>query len=69
MVKTVLIDLPDHFAGQIPIIAAVALGPNKGIGQLKNGLILGEWMIKKIKSKNLLAPMYWKQLKQKMPKV
>ena len=56
-----------YFPGQIPIIAAVALGPNKGIGQMKNGLILGEWITKKVKSQTLLALMYWKILTQKMP--
>ena len=51
----------------VPVIAMLALGPDSGLAQLKNGIILGEFITKKAKAKDLLVPKYWSDLKQKVP--
>ena len=45
----------------------VPLGRNKGVGQLPNGMIVGDFFCRQVKGKNLMAPRYWSILKQKKP--
>ena len=56
------------FVDSLPVIAVLALGPNSGLAQMKNGFIMGEFITTKLKSKDLLVSRYWSDLGQKMPK-
>ncbi|XP_068732313.1 ferroptosis suppressor protein 1-like [Montipora capricornis] len=46
---------------------ALTLGRNGGVIQLPNGMVVGNFLTKKFKSKEVMAPDMWKMLKQKMP--
>jgi len=45
----------------------VALGPHHAVGQMANGFSLPEFVIKKLKSADLMVGRFWGQMKQKPP--
>lgn len=47
----------------------VPFGANKGVGQLPNGWVVGNFMTKMIKSKDLFTQPHWKSMGLKAPKV
>jgi NADH dehydrogenase FAD-containing subunit len=46
----------------------VPLGRNGGVGELPNGLVVGDFATKKIKSQDLFISRQWKSLKQSAPR-
>lgn len=52
----------------IPMVTVVALGPTSGLGQLKAGYILPEFLIRSLKSKDLFIPRTWKENGLSVPK-
>ena len=43
------------------------LGRNGGASQLPNGMVTGSFLTKSLKGKDIMAPRFWKMMKQKMP--
>ena len=45
----------------------VPLGKNGGVGQLPNGMVIGDFATKKLKGQDLLVSRQWKTMKQNPP--
>lgn len=56
------------FSDNIPYKVVLSLGRNSGTGELKNGIIVPEFVIRKLKSRDIMIRLPWDTLKQKMPK-
>ena len=46
----------------------VPLGKNGGVGQLPNGMVVGDFATKKLKSQDLFVSRQWKTMKQNIPR-
>ena len=47
------------FVGTLPVLLVLALGPDTGLGQLRSGWILGEWLSYYFKAKDTMAARFW----------
>lgn len=46
----------------------VPIGRNGGVGEILNGMVIGDFATKKIKSQDLFISRQWKSMKQSAPK-
>lgn len=53
--------------GSGPANIVLSLGPNMAVGELKNGMGIPGFLLVRLKSRDMLAGKYWKELGQKMP--
>ena len=49
------------------MLLVLALGPDTGLGQLRSGWILGEWLSYYFKAKDTMAARFWGQMGQPVP--
>ena len=54
-------------SGNLPVTLLLAPGPRTGVGELRGGWIIPEWIMYHMKAKDTMAGIFWKEMKQTMP--
>ena len=57
-----------YISDDFPFKIGISFGRNRGFGEMKNGMMVPDFVIKKMKAKDVLVGRYWNNMKQKPPK-
>lgn len=61
-------ELQEYKVDNQPFSLLISLGRRAGLAQNKDGRMLSEWMVRKLKSETMFVPRYWHDMGQSVPK-